>query len=63
MMDVDRTVCMHCGACVGSCPENAMFLYETILEFLENCTQCRICERACPVGAIFQTKDAVEANP
>ena len=47
---------MHCGACVGSCPENAMFLYETRLEFLDNCNKCRICERACPVGAISYQK-------
>jgi len=49
---VDRTMCMHCGACVGTCPQNAMFLHETRLEFLENCNECGICVKACPVGAI-----------
>ena len=51
-LDVDKTMCMHCGACVGTCPQNAMFLHETRLEFLENCNECGICIRACPVGAI-----------
>ena len=51
-MDVDKTMCMHCGTCVGICPQNAMFLHETWIEFLSNCNECGICLRACPVGAI-----------
>lgn len=49
---VDRTSCMHCGACVGSCPENALTLEEIWVEVGEGCTGCAICYRACPVGAI-----------
>ena len=25
---VDQEICMHCGACVGTCPQNAMFLHD-----------------------------------
>lgn len=51
-MFVDKTMCMHCGACVGTCPQNAMFLHETWIEFLENCNECGICIKVCPVGSI-----------
>jgi len=44
--------CLHCGACVGACPENAIFLRETYIEFLPHCTHCKLCIRMCPVGAI-----------
>jgi len=50
---IDRTFCMHCGACVGACPENALTLQEVWIEFLPNCTSCGVCARACPVGAIY----------
>jgi ferredoxin len=49
---IDRALCLHCGACVGSCPENAMTLDEVWIEFLDSCTACGTCARACPGGAI-----------
>jgi ferredoxin len=51
-MNVDGTLCMHCGACVGTCPANSIFLHETFLSFNEKCTQCGMCVRVCAVGAI-----------
>ena len=50
--DVDITRCMHCGACVGSCPANAIYLNEVLLEFNDDCTMCKRCIKVCPVGAI-----------
>jgi NAD-dependent dihydropyrimidine dehydrogenase PreA subunit len=44
--------CMHCGACVGSCPENAIFLNEIVLEFNDKCNRCGRCVRICPSGAL-----------
>jgi ferredoxin len=43
---------MHCGACVGSCPVNAIYLNEVVLEFNDDCTMCKRCIKVCPVGAI-----------
>jgi len=51
-MIVNIEKCMHCGACVGSCPQNAIFLNEIVLEFNENCNKCGRCVRLCPAGAL-----------
>ena len=51
-MAIDDMLCMHCGACVGTCPTNAIFLNEVYLTFNEDCTQSGMCVRVCPVGAI-----------
>jgi len=51
-MSVDKKLCLHCGACVGTCPENAIFLNDTIIEFYDNCKKCGVCTKVCPVGAI-----------
>ncbi|MEW5759894.1 MAG: 4Fe-4S binding protein [Candidatus Thermoplasmatota archaeon] len=53
-MQVDRTICMHCGVCVGSCPFNAVTLHETRIEFEKECNNCGLCIKACPVGAIWK---------
>ena len=52
IMAIDDMLCMHCGACVGACPTNAIFLNEVYLTFNEDCTQCGMCVKVCPVGAI-----------
>lgn len=49
-MNVEK--CMHCGACAGSCPQNAIFLHEVVLTFSDACNRCSRCVRICPVGAI-----------
>ena len=51
-MKVQAERCMHCGACAGSCPENAIYLRDVMLEFNDSCTRCGRCVRTCPVGAI-----------
>lgn len=51
-MIVSIEKCMHCGACVGSCPQNAIFLNEVVLQFNERCNKCGRCVRLCPVGAL-----------
>jgi NAD-dependent dihydropyrimidine dehydrogenase PreA subunit len=37
IVNVDK--CFHCGACVGSCPQNAIYLAEVVLEFNEKCNK------------------------
>jgi ferredoxin len=51
-LEVEVAKCLHCGACVGSCPENAIFLNEVLLQFGDDCTLCKRCIKVCPVGAI-----------
>ncbi len=50
---VDHGLCHFCGACVGACPPNAMFLYNACLAIDEDrCTFCERCLRACPLHAL-----------
>lgn len=56
-MRVHNQICMHCAACVGSCPTNSIFLHDTAtLEFLPTCTECALCALVCPVGAISRSR-------
>ena len=49
---IDQEICMHCGACVGTCPQNAMFLHDLTVAADDNCNGCRLCVKVCPIGAI-----------
>lgn len=52
-MNVDRSLCDYCGACVGMCPTDAIFLDDTVIEIHENkCIKCTFCVVGCPTGAI-----------
>jgi len=58
-MIVNNLICIHCAACVGSCPTNSIFLHETVtIEFLSTCTVCGLCRIVCPLGAISGTSEA-----
>lgn len=57
MVKNNKDSCLWCGCCVGICPENAIFLNETVIEIdEEKCTDCMICVRGCPVGAMDENK-------
>lgn len=47
--------CIHCGACTGICPTQALYM-DTVtwrLEFdMDKCIVCEQCVSACPVSAI-----------
>jgi len=52
-MLIDRDKCCYCGACAGSCPHDAIWMYELRTEVNEEkCTRCGLCCAACPVGAL-----------
>lgn len=47
--------CTHCGACLTTCPEQAIERDHKsgfILVNREKCTGCRSCEQSCPMGVI-----------
>ncbi len=55
---LDRSTCISCVACVGTCPDLALDSFGTDIQiFQEECTYCTICVRICPVGALsIETK-------
>ena len=58
-MIVNESKCLHCGGCVGSCPHNAIFLNDFVLQFSDKCTRCGICVKLCPVTALsLEPKEA-----
>lgn len=50
---IDYELCFSCGACVGVCPPDALFLHDYHLTVdQETCTACERCVAACPVRAL-----------
>ncbi|KUO42997.1 MAG: hypothetical protein APU95_02605 [Hadesarchaea archaeon YNP_N21] len=56
--ELDRDICMDCGACISLCPTEALhFTREYSVELNEEkCVACEACVPACPVKAIKVTK-------
>ena len=51
----DENQCIHCGACTGVCPTQALYMDTDtwLLEFdPDKCIVCEQCVTACPVSAI-----------
>lgn len=58
VVQIDRSKCIYCGACVAVCPVFALKLSETLVEWSkEKCIHCGNCEKACPAGAITVKKE------
>ncbi|MFP4001341.1 MAG: 4Fe-4S binding protein [Thermoplasmata archaeon] len=51
-VEINHERCMHCGGCVGTCPQNSLFLKEFILEVDESCNECGICVKMCPTKSL-----------
>ena len=53
-MVIDQNTCVGCGACVGTCPVNAIsFNAAGKAEINQDvCIKCGACAGVCPVGAI-----------
>ena len=49
---VDREKCSGCGACIESCPFDAIGMKDEKAEINELCQLCRACLSVCPEGAI-----------
>lgn len=56
--------CTHCGACLKTCPKQAIERDDKsgfILVSREKCTGCKSCEVSCPIGVIrFDTEGRME---
>ena len=55
----DENACMHCGACTGVCPSDALILDDDAkLCFDESkCVACEVCIKTCPVSAMHINYD------
>ena len=51
---IDKEMCVECGVCVNTCPEDAIELVngEHIIN-QDKCTNCELCIDECPEGAII----------
>ncbi len=55
--------CFYCGACVGVCPESALYLHHSYIEHRpERCIWCRKCQTICPGQAISISKEPDGVN-
>jgi hydrogenase-4 component H len=63
MIEVDGKFCVLCGACVGACRENAIYMGIISLSFdYESCTSCARCQEVCPMGALRIVRKTVSVN-
>lgn len=57
---VNKKICIGCGACVDSCPEEAIALgEEDDLACIdpEKCARCGLCASLCPQEAIEEVEE------
>lgn len=54
---IDKKLCVGCLACVGFCPEAAMFHFPGNNEPFK-CIACGVCAKQCPTEAIFIEDDS-----
>ncbi|MBQ6451569.1 MAG: 4Fe-4S binding protein [Solobacterium sp.] len=55
-VQIDKELCIGCGACVGTCPVEALSLDDEGKSVCDEsvCIDCHSCMGACPVGAISE---------
>lgn len=52
--DINKEVCVACGACTKVCPKNALTIYRGCYATVDECkcVGCGLCSKTCPVGCI-----------
>lgn len=53
-MKVQQEWCVSCGACVKSCPKDAITIPGSIYAWIDKdkCIGCKLCAKNCPADAI-----------
>jgi Fe-S-cluster-containing hydrogenase component 2 len=55
MLRVRKDLCLGCGLCVESCPQQAISIISATAQINQDrCNQCHICIDVCPQGAITE---------
>ena len=63
MLRVRKDLCLGCGLCVESCPQQAISIVLTTAEINQSrCNQCCLCFEVCPQGAIVEIALVSEAD-
>lgn len=52
--EVEKSICVSCGACTQECPLGAISIYKGCYAVVdkEKCVGCGKCAKVCPTGAI-----------
>lgn len=63
LFDIGWNACIHCGACVAVCPQEAGFVspFDTIAVNTVCDIACMVCEDICPVSTITHRPAAAAA--
>ena len=55
MLQIRKDLCLGCGLCADSCPQQAISLIWTYAGIDQSrCNQCRLCLEVCPQRAIIE---------
>ena len=52
MVEINRELCIGCGACVRDCPGGALEVADKKAQYIRKCIQCGHCVAVCPTGAV-----------
>lgn len=53
MIEIDRSLCDVCGACIGVCGSDAISIeLDSLAINHERCVLCLCCIQVCPAGAL-----------
>lgn len=64
MLDIDKSRCIGCGACVAECPVDALDLVDGLAVVNhEKCIRCGKCVRVCPVNALNLEREGDGPQP
>ena len=63
MLRIRKDLCLGCGLCSESCPQQAISVVPGQAEINQiRCNQCRLCLEVCPQGAIVEFAPVSEAE-